>query len=731
MSVINFFKSFDKVFILHLKGSESRLKNINELIDVIGPSRVEIMEAITPDSNEYLSSICNVPIKSFPACFRCGVARCDDNNCNNILIKTQIACFQTHLNALKRAIDMGYEKVLVLEDDVYLHGYVKDLIVTENAVKVLAGSLLDDRPRLLKLGWAFNQQHKRKDKLTIISDDHSVMSNPAYAFNIAAAKSLHTELLKGVLHTADVIIHSKPIKGLLRQRIDPPLFSEESWSSGRIDSSIHPKEKHLEHLEIQLKKAGIDEEKALEEKIKEHKRRENTHIRHCQFIDSVELDVMGFEEVDYGTSGANYLHLFDPMIQSIIFNIQPMFIENVTLKDCNYSKLTPKGIEGLTLVINDILKFVTEKKIFEELVPKSAEEFINNVHRYTKSNISRLDSELKSYDCSVVNPQGLSKKFEILINNLNSNDCRVKSLDVFFANNIQGRIIGYAAYRFFIGLVNRYGVEYPKNKPKVSVITVTYDVNETLKKTIKSIMEQTFEDFELIILDGSPARSTVDLAATFVKSLPYNNISIKILHGKDGGIYDAMNKAAAISNGDFFIFMNAGDAFYAPDTLQLLMDNSSPEIDFVYGDTVLERGDKSILIPSESCLGHLPFGNLFSHQAVLIRSETQRNFSYDVSYKLVADHNFYFRAYLAGSKFKQVGFPVATVDDGGVSSDAIQRTLDRWMSVRGEWVSNKFEALSILDEFYLSLLKHESIPGGVQFYKDNITKYSSISINKN
>ncbi len=98
----------------------------------------------------------------------------------------------------------------------------------------------------------------------------------------------------------------------------------------------------------------------------------------------------------------------------------------------------------------------------------------------------------------------------------------------------------------------------------VSIITVTYNDQWALSKTLKSIFSQSFTDFELIVVDGLSTDNTSSLVNFWQE---YGLIS-EYIREKDNGVYDAMNKGVNASNGEYVVFMNSGDIFYSNNTLQ-------------------------------------------------------------------------------------------------------------------------------------------------------------------
>lgn len=179
--------------------------------------------------------------------------------------------------------------------------------------------------------------------------------------------------------------------------------------------------------------------------------------------------------------------------------------------------------------------------------------------------------------------------------------------------------------------------------PLFSIITVTYNATTTLPATLKSVNEQTCRLFEYIIMDGASKDNTVTLA----KEANIDNAHI--FSEPDKGLYDAMNKAMDKATGEYIIFLNAGDTFHSPHTLQqiadTIMQNDFPGI--VYGQTQLvdeERkrtGDRHLSAPESLSLKSFSNGMVVCHQAfIALRRITGQ---YDLSYKFSADYDWCIR----------------------------------------------------------------------------------------
>ena len=174
--------------------------------------------------------------------------------------------------------------------------------------------------------------------------------------------------------------------------------------------------------------------------------------------------------------------------------------------------------------------------------------------------------------------------------------------------------------------------------PLFSIITVTYNAARTLPRTLQSVGEQTCKLYEHIIIDGKSADSTIDI----VRAFPSNRVWC--ISEPDKGTYDAMNKGISKAKGEYLIFLNAGDKFHSPKTLQrladVILDNDYPGI--VYGQTVLvdddgiELGPRHLTAPEILSLDSFKNGMVVCHQAMAVLARIAP--FYNLEYKYSADY---------------------------------------------------------------------------------------------
>lgn len=178
----------------------------------------------------------------------------------------------------------------------------------------------------------------------------------------------------------------------------------------------------------------------------------------------------------------------------------------------------------------------------------------------------------------------------------------------------------------------------PPARPMFSIITVTYNAASTLPPTLRSVAEQTCGLYEHIIVDGASSDGTIELA------LKFENPRIRFSSAPDRGIYDAMNKGLADATGDYVIFLNAGDTFHTPETLQQIADevmaNDYPGV--VYGQTDLVDADRRrigprhLTAPDNLTLQSFSNGMMVCHQAfVALRRITG---PFNLNYRFSADY---------------------------------------------------------------------------------------------
>ena len=218
---------------------------------------------------------------------------------------------------------------------------------------------------------------------------------------------------------------------------------------------------------------------------------------------------------------------------------------------------------------------------------------------------------------------------------------------------------------------------------KLSIITITYNAEQFLERTIQSILAQTDQDFEYIIVDGKSKDGTLLIAST------YKNRVNQLISEPDKGLYDAMNKGLKLAKGDFVWFMNAGDEINDKETVSRIVNvarESLPVPDVLYGDTFFVNNEGEIQgLRSEITPHRLPknlkwqdmkLGMLVCHQSFIVRKSIaplymENNLSADVDWEI--------ECLKRAKEVQYLDFVVAKYLTGGVSNQQLKRSLlDRY-----------------------------------------------------
>ena len=210
-------------------------------------------------------------------------------------------------------------------------------------------------------------------------------------------------------------------------------------------------------------------------------------------------------------------------------------------------------------------------------------------------------------------------------------------------------------------------------KPIVSIITVCYNAEQDLKKTIESVRNQTYKNIDYVIVDGASKDGSVEV----IKQ--NNDVVSRWISEKDGGLYYAMNKGLDLACGDYVLFLNAGDVFFEDTTLEKMLACSQTSQDIYYGDTMILSSDgvalgrRRLALPKRLTAKSFRWGMTVCHQSVLIKKELCSY--YDTTYRITADYDWVLSAIEKAdeSKICNTGLFVSKFQQGGISSKNIKK----------------------------------------------------------
>ncbi len=202
---------------------------------------------------------------------------------------------------------------------------------------------------------------------------------------------------------------------------------------------------------------------------------------------------------------------------------------------------------------------------------------------------------------------------------------------------------------------------------RLSIITINYNNLEGLKKTFKSVVNQTFADYEWIVIDGGSTDGSKEFIEANQDRFAY------WVSEPDRGIYHAMNKGIRQAHGEYISFMNSGDYYAYKSTLANVI-GSNREADILFGYMINEKMRN--VYSTDAMTNNIPWFHLCStsipHQsAVIRRSLFDRVGMYDESFKVTGDCKFFLNAILNHrASYEFIPTVVAIFEDGGISSRA-------------------------------------------------------------
>lgn len=203
------------------------------------------------------------------------------------------------------------------------------------------------------------------------------------------------------------------------------------------------------------------------------------------------------------------------------------------------------------------------------------------------------------------------------------------------------------------------------NEPKISIITVSYNSVSTIAETIEHVLNQTYDNFDYTIIDGLSSDGTVKLAESYREKFAERNISYKIISEKDNGIYDAMNKGIAATDGDIVGIINSDD-YYNYDALEKVATfYDKTNFDIMYADLRIFGGKKEYI--KHSKLGKKFKTRQWNHPTTFVTRKVYNETRYACE-SIYDDLNFMLSAKRKGFRICVLNEVLANFRLGGVSN---------------------------------------------------------------
>ncbi len=204
------------------------------------------------------------------------------------------------------------------------------------------------------------------------------------------------------------------------------------------------------------------------------------------------------------------------------------------------------------------------------------------------------------------------------------------------------------------------------NDLKFSIIIVCLNAGGKLRPTVDSVLRQSYANFEIVVKDGKSVDRSVEELTRAV-----SDDRLHIYEKADSGIYDAMNQAAELADGDYFVFINAGDSLYDDDVLEKIADailsGGGEPPDIIYGD-IYHKGLSTVIKSAPEINDFTCYRNVPCHQSCFYAYHLFGERGYDTQYNVRADYeHFLWCYYVKKAKIRYAPVTVASYEGGGYS----------------------------------------------------------------
>jgi glycosyltransferase involved in cell wall biosynthesis len=247
--------------------------------------------------------------------------------------------------------------------------------------------------------------------------------------------------------------------------------------------------------------------------------------------------------------------------------------------------------------------------------------------------------------------------------------------------------------------------------PRITIVTINYNMREELEKTIKSVFAQTYPNLEYIVVDGASTDGSVGVIRR------HEHRITRWISERDRNLYDAMNKGAAMATGEWVLFMNSGDQFADARVVSDIFTHDVTADDIIYGHVIWRYEQQNFEHLTHAGLPEtLPARMFCSHQSLFARTDLLRQFPFDLNL-LISDYDFLAHCLALRKRFHLVDRVVAIITKGGRSDVARPLVLRQQQQVLARygmltWRSRLEYPLIVIFNT-ISLMVREKLPIGL------------------
>lgn len=237
---------------------------------------------------------------------------------------------------------------------------------------------------------------------------------------------------------------------------------------------------------------------------------------------------------------------------------------------------------------------------------------------------------------------------------------------------------------------------------KISIITITFNSQKTLEETIKSVINQKYENLEYIIIDGGSTDGTIEIVNKYRKYIS------RFISEKDEGISDAFNKGIRMASGELIGIINSDDML-AENALKLIAKKIYDKTDLIYGNAVLfyDNSEKKNREKPHPNISDLNYTMALIHPATFIKRKAYDEYGlYSTEYKCAMDYEILLRMYKKEAKFQYIDEDLAYFRMGGTNQRYFKRTANeiKQISIKYGYSEIKANMFSIIKKMRFNIV---------------------------
>lgn len=224
---------------------------------------------------------------------------------------------------------------------------------------------------------------------------------------------------------------------------------------------------------------------------------------------------------------------------------------------------------------------------------------------------------------------------------------------------------------------------------KISIITISYNNEQDIRTTIESVVNQTYKDFEYIIVDGASKDKTLEIVNEYKYGIS------KIISERDNGIYDAINKGIQAATGEIIGLIHAGDSLYSAMVIEKIANEFSKnsELQAIYGHSLIVNSKNEILRINRSPKFKkqlFKWGWMPSHQSFYAKKDVFLRYGlYNLRYKIASDYEFLLRVlYFNNLEVRLIDEYIVKFRTGGTSTKNFKNIVKLNKECINAWKNN-------------------------------------------